>query len=496
MNAQPFSPWRKRLWPVHGYELKKLIPMVMMFFLIIFNYQLLRDIKDALVVTSEGSGAEIIPFLKFWGVLPSAFLFVMLYMKFSNSVNPSRLFYGSILPFTFFFGCFPIIYMFRDTIHPSELADRLQAFLPQGFMGLIAMFRNWSYSLFYIMAELWGSVALSLLFWGFANATNSIEESKRFYPLFGLLGNMSLPAAGSIIIITSRFVSTAHHGSQDHWQTSLNWLMGAVVLSTLLIMATYRWMHKHLQLQYHTNTHPKHPQMKLIDSIKYLVSSRYLYLLTVLVVCYGFSINLIEVTWKNRLKLQYPDPNDYLEFMGFFTTCTGFFTIFMMLFVGGNMLRRFGWTITALFTPVVLLITGIGFFLCILGNTTVNQLTLLLGTTPLMLSVIFGMSQNILSKASKYAMFDPTKEMAYIPLDEEQKVKGKAAIDVIGARLGKSGGALVQQALIIAFGTISAITPYLGIVLLLIILSWSSAAWFLGKQFKKKTDGNNAISYP
>ena len=70
-------------------------------------------------------------------------------------------------------------------------------------------------------------------------------------------------------------------------------------------------------------------------------------------------------------------------------------------------------------------------------------LTTVLGASPLMLAAYFGAAQNVLSKSSKYSLFDPTKEMAYMPLDQESKVTGKAAIDVVGARLGKSGGSMV-----------------------------------------------------
>ncbi len=111
----------------------------------------------------------------------------------------------------------------------------------------------------------------------------------------------------------------------------------------------------------------------------------------------------------------------------------------------------------------------------------------MLGTTPLMLAVIFGMAQNIMSKSAKYSLFDPTKEMAYIPLDQEIKVKGKAAIDVVGARFGKSGGAFINQGLIVALGSLALITPYVAVILFAIIFGWIWAARTLNKQFVKLT---------
>lgn len=63
------------------------------------------------------------------------------------------------------------------------------------------------------------------------------------------------------------------------------------------------------------------------------------------------------------------------------------------------------------------------------------------------------------------------------------QVKGKAAIDVVCNPLGKSGGALIQQFMILTFGSLANSTPYLGGTLLVIVLLWLAAARSLDTQF-------------
>ena len=174
--------------------------------------------------------------------------------------------------------------------------------------------------------------------------------------------------------------------------------------------------------------------------------------------------------------------------MGLFSQITGIVTILMMLFVGSNVIRKLGWGVAAQMTPIVLLITGGAFFAFVIFRDSLGGIISSLGTTPLMLAVIFGMAQNIMSKSCKYSLFDPTKEMAYIPLDQEAKVKGKVAIDVVGARLGKSGGSMIQQGLILGLGSVAAMTPYVGAILLVIILCWMGAARALSKSFLALTE--------
>jgi AAA family ATP:ADP antiporter len=489
-SDREFGKFRRALWPVHGYELKKFLPMLLMFFFISFVYSLLRNTKDSLIVTAPGGGADLIPFLKVYGVIPVSVLYMLIYAKLSNHLGKERLFYVALAPFLVYFLGFAFLFPVREAVQPHW-----QGHLPPGLSHLAAMTRHWVFCLFYVMAELWGSVALSLLFWTFANDTVKIEESRRFYALFGIGANLALIAvkfANQSIHALERYLIQRH--AMDNWTAYVTLLMGVVVLSIAVILLIYRWINREVLTdpRFYSPAEQRarkaaRPKMSLREAYGFLLRSRYLLWIAILVLSYGIAINLIEVTWKTHVGLLHPDPKDYQDFMANFSLATGATTLFLMLFVANNVIRAYGWTVAALATPVVLLVTGAGFFGFILFEDAAAPLLATYGTTPLAMAVLFGTIQNVLSKATKYSLFDPTKEMAYIPLDPESKVKGKAAIDVVGARLGKAGGSIIQQVLIGLHHSLRAVPGQIAIILFLVIGAWILAAQRLGRAFYKLT---------
>lgn len=490
-----FSGLRKIFWPIHNHELKKFLPMVLMMFCFLFNYTIMRDTKDTLIVTA--AGAEAIPFLKFWGTLPMSILFVLVYAKLSNLVKPATLFYSMVLPFLLFFSCFGFyIYPNIETLSPTVTADALELWVSSNLparmqdtmVKLIEVVRVWPYALFYILSELWGSMGISLLFWQFANQITRSAEAKRFYSGFGQLGNLALIASGYTIIHLSNIRNTVPEGV-DAWGETLIWLMGAITICCVVIIIAYNWMQKNVltdprlynPTEKSSGAKKSKPKLSLSESFMYLVRSRYLGYVAILVLCYGVSINLIEVVWKAQLKIQFTNENDYNTFMGYFSMCTGIATLFLVT-IGSNVIRRLGWLVAALSTPIIILITGAIFFTFVMYK---DGLQGILPYTPVWIAVIAGAAQNIFSKATKYSLFDPTKEMSYIPLDQESKVKGKAAIDVVGGRLGKSGGGIILQVVLI-FGAIADNLPILLFFVSIIVGAWIISVFALNKQYHQK----------
>ncbi|MDR0742483.1 MAG: NTP/NDP exchange transporter [Puniceicoccales bacterium] len=499
-----FGKVRKFFFPIHGFEVKKALPMGLMFFFILFNYTCLRNMKDAMVVTAPNSGAEVIPFLKAFLVMPSAILFTLLYAKGSDIMSNENLFYVTIGFFIVFFGIFGfIIYPNLSFFHPAvATVARWQNNCSESVRWPLAIFGNWSFALFFVMSELWGSATLSLLFWQFANQICKTSEAKRFYAFFGLLAQFSLLLAGEVADYFSKVSRSAPKGT-DPWAFSLRWLMGIVMASGIILMVIHRWIYKYVLTDKRFYDKPELPgakkkkaKMGFWQSMKFMVTSPYLILIIALVICYGIGVNVIEGLWKGQAKLLYSNANAFNAFMGRYSFYTGIASMIVMV-IGGNILRKFSWFTAAAITPILTLVSGSIFFSFIIWRNDFANMLAQIGTNPVAVAVFVGAVILILAKATKYALFDLTKEMAYIPLDDEMKVKGKVVVEVIGGRLGKASGAWLQSGLLMIFGLnifshgkkveLINLAPYLFGILITICLVWVLAVRALSKKIAAVT---------
>ncbi len=484
-------------WPIERSEIKLFAPLALMMLCVLFNFGALRSIKDSLVVPNIG--AEVISFLKLWLVLPSTIIFTLIYVKLSNKFDYEHLFYLIVSFFLGFFAIFTyLIFPNQEFYHPSEEMIQALAHAHPNFKWFIHIIGKWSYALMYIFCELWSAVIINLLFWQFANHIFDTNSAKRFYPFLGMVGNVGLIIAGNVLVSFSDLSGVSDVNILDSYANSTSFqcemvlkpIMKAIIFAGILAMVLYHYIDKYvlknkkLKSEFAGASEKTKTKLSFTESIKLLLSSKYIGHIVLLVLCYGLLINILEGPWKARVKELYPNTIDYLNFMGKFNIWMGVSCVAFML-IGSNILRRFSWLTSALITPYMLTCTGVIFFTFVIFANDID----FLGDwfNPIYFAVIIGAVQNILSKSTKYSLFDSTKEMSYIPLSLELRTKGKAAVEVVGLKFGKSLGAFIQSSMFILMplATFDSVTVYLLVIFIVVIIIWIWNVRTLNEEYVK-----------
>lgn len=487
------SKFRTILWPIHNHELGKFIPMCGLMFCVLFNQNILRILKDSILI-SEIS-AEVVSFTKVYCVTPAAALFVIIYAKMLNHFSFEKIFCYLITFFVGFFILFAfIIYPNVDIFHisPNSL-EQIMVTCPH-LKWYIALIGNWSYMVFYTLSELWPNIFYVLLFWQFANELTTTEEAKRFYTLFSLFGNSSLIFVGFLMMNLSSENSIAKYflTVSDNKTTLIKISTSLVVVSAVISCLLVKFITKNVFTNptFYANAKSGRSTkegMGLIESFKYITRSKYLWLMLICSAAFGLSMNLVEAVWKAKIKELYPTVNSYAEFNSLYILWTGV-AIMVMTIIGNNIMRSHGWFVAAVIPPIVMMITGILFFILIVFDHQVLSIfdsSILM--TPLALAVSIGALQNVLVKGSKYSIWDTSREMLYIPLDQELKTKGKAAVDVISSKVGKSSSGLIQSIIftLIPTATFSSISPFLMVVFTIVCIVWIHSVRKIYFEYKK-----------
>ncbi len=492
-TQQPeFGRIRSALWPVHGYEMKKFLSMSFLMFFILFVYTMVRDLKDPLVqYYAVGGGAELISQLKLFFVMPMAFLLVMVYSLLINKFGFNKTFYIMVTFFISFYALF-VVFLFpqRALIHPGEATVKaMQASWPPFLYWTIPCITNWSITLFYVFSELWGTMAISSLFWQFAYKATMKNEVKRFFGLYALVANVGVIGSGALL----KYISGTFSG-----EISINLSVICAIIGGLIVLGLFAYINGVVlkDSRYFDASQVKEKKKKekvgVMDGIKMLFQNPYLLLICTIVICYGVAINFFEVIWKAYMKIAFVDPNQYQSMMANLSMVTGILTIVASI-IGQNILRKTKWITAALIPASILTIFGGVFFVIVLYHRSgVNEF---MGLNLLMLAVWFGLIQDALSKSVKYCLFDATKNMAYLPLDAETKTKGQAAVEVIGGRAGKAGASAIQTILINVVAAGSKLTSHVGTiaaVFALTAIGWIASVFNLSKKYEAKVAENAA----
>jgi ADP/ATP carrier protein family len=500
LNKIRTSKLRQIIWPIKSSELIKFIPMALLMFVILLSYNIVRSIKDSLVMTKIAP--EVISFIKLWIEMPAGILMVLLYSALCNKMSTEKVFKIIVGSFVAFFGIFAyLIYPNKALFHPNpEMVDFYVSQYPH-LKWFIKIWGQWTFVLFYVMGELWPLVVFSLLFWHLANKITKTEEAKRFYSFFSLFGQSNLLISGSIIVY---FSSSNHIFSnyfahiQDNTEIMIKSLMLLVLISSILIFILHSFIeHKIISDPRYFKPQNKIDKLELSlsESIKLVLKSRYLWLTCILLISYSMSVNLIEGLWLSKVKEYYQTTEKFIRYQGTVLLWTGVFTMICAL-VGSSVIRYFGWFWGAITTPAMIMIVGVIFFtFCLLEDHLEHIFYSISLASAQLIIVVIGGIQNVLGKGTKYSLFDASKEMLYIPLDNELKTKGKAAVDIVGAKIGKSSGAIMQFSIFTIFpnAKYDNIIPFLMVVFILVCLFWMYGIKILNKEYTEKMKNSEHI---
>lgn len=465
--------------------------MAFLMFTILLNQNLVRNIKDSLIMTMVGP--EVISFIKLWGEMPMGILFVVIYTKMCNIMTTEQVFRYVVSFFLIFFTFFAfVLFPYREYFHPDpQIVEHYIALWPHAKWFMI-IWGKWSFVLFYIMGELWPIIVFSILYWQLANKITKTEEATRFYSFFLLIGQTNLLVSGIVIVYFAsgnHFLLPLFAGIDYNTEIALKSMMLVVIISGIVCLILHRIVERVAILQRNISRNNNNQVLKLslLESTKMTLKSRYLGLICLLIVSYSIIVNLVEGMWMSKARDLYQTTEQFMVYQGNVLFWTGIATLIFSM-IGSTIIRKFGWFWGAVITPGMMLIVGGLFFTGVILQDQLEAGFAQIGyiSSALCIIVLLGSLQNIFGKGAKYSLFDATKEMSYIPLDDEMKTKGKAAVDVVGTKIGKSFGALVQFLTFTIFPSAQYedIAGFLMTIFVIVCIAWVYAVYMLSIQYR------------
>lgn len=435
------------------------------------DFTILKSVRNTLAVVDLGRGAGSIPLFELFGALPGSIAMTWGMARLMNRCAIRHVFSITMTLFLSFFLLFAWgLYPYLKGANSWELQACSMVF--------------------YVVSELWKPALIVILFWGLINQHMPMGEAKKRYASLMLGASIGALLAGPIIsACTSLTLWEQMPFASERWAHAFTALMSIVAALGWIVVYLYDQLWHHLSQQATNSSDTHHTSLQ--ESLTVSLGSPPLRLLAWIVIADYIAYSLGEVIFLDVLKRKFPDACDYCSYVGALSAWGGALTVLCALFVAPILLQRHRWVIAALATPICLLATEGAFFLVLRCQQLSCSWFGWTEATWISVVVLLGSLQYCLCRATKYTLFDASKELAFVEMPADHKMKGKLVIDGICARLGRGGASALSLCLIRGCGGVIASAYLAGIFAIATGISWLFTTRKLGRLLEKETAVEN-----
>lgn len=441
------------------------------------GFNIMRGMRETVVFQFGKNGALYTPFIRIMCILPISTLLFMYYLTLKKRTSTLIAYYALTIPLLAYF----ILYALFSSQHvidmsamPTWITELMKIYPPMEFIG--GIITHWDKTLYYVFCEAWGSFTLVILFWQIANENYTPKLASQYYPIFSMLG-------GAGIIISSLLINKM--GKYENITLLTTEIITLIGICNLWLVTK---ISKYAKRNTDTIQKPK-VALSMREGLRIALSTPHILYLTICIISFSILCNIYENSVRNVILNHYGSEQEVFKFWGNFFFGKGLLVISANI-VSKALLKRVGWFVVAITTPIIS-IASIHIILSIssfqLDQHIIKETQNILWLLAILLQLNF---------AVKYAFFDPTKEMAYIPLNHEQRTYGKTVADGLGSRIGNVSSGIIQSCaiMIASSNDFTQIAPILLGACSIISLGWVWAMNGLSLTYKKMSNETESPS--
>ena len=445
------KPLRAIWGDLSAQEVKKFGILASVFFLVIGIYWMLKTMKDPIFDLHVGFNYQ--PWAKIASLIFVG-LAVILYSKLVDWFKKQTVFY--IVCAFYGVGFIALAYMLANPQFAST------------FNGHLYPATSWAGLHIYLLKVL--VLLCQHMFWAFVASNTTADSAKRGYAMIATCTQVGT-IFGPLLISTygARFGLPAFFG-----------ISGLLIFVVPMIITFYTRVMPEEQTQQSSDRTKR--RTGFIEGLRLLLTKPYLMGVFAIATLYEFIGTILDFQKGMLISSNYPSKLDggaaFAWFKGLEGSAIGVVSLLFAMFGTSFFMRRFGLKFSLISFPAIIGVTV----------TTVFAMYAIGANSYQLMWVFFGAI--VLIKGLNYALNNPSKEVLYIPTSKDVKYKTKGWIDAFGARLLKTCGAGVNNALSTSLPALLTVGTFLSLG---VVGIWIYAAAYVSGAFDTLQKENKIV---